>query len=142
MTAPAFLRPTWVGWLLRLLVGGAFVAAGVLKIADPGKFAADVSNYRLVPHEMLHSVAIFLPWVELVAGLSVLSGFWLRGGAVLITAMTVMFFVAITSALARGLNIECGCFGTVGGKHIGLVNLAIDSALMCLASLLVWRTRE
>ena len=71
-------------------------------------------------------MAIVVPWIEVVAGLCVLAGFWLRSGALIITAMTAVFFFVITSALARGLNIECGCFGTVGGKTIGLHNLAID----------------
>jgi hypothetical protein len=56
--------------------------------------------------------------------------------------MTVVFFSAIVSALARGLNIECGCFGTVGGKHVGLVNLAIDSTLFCLAAWLAKRAKD
>jgi hypothetical protein len=90
---------------------------------------------------MINLVAILLPWVEAVAGLFVLAGIWLREAALVITSMTVLFLGVITSALARGLNIECGCFGTVGGKHIGLVNLAIDSTLFCLAAVLVWRTR-
>ena len=119
-------RGNMLNWLLRILVGGAFIVAGVLKIIGPEKFASDISNYRLLPHELINLLAITLPWVEVVAGLSVLTGVWLQGGILLITAMTIMFLVVITSALARGLNIECGCFGTVGGKHIGLVNLAID----------------
>ena len=57
-------------------------------------------------------------------------------------SLTVMFFVLIVSALARGLNIECGCFGTIGGKHIGLVNLAIDSTLLVLAALLARRSKD
>ena len=125
--------------ILRLLVGGAFVLAGVLKIAAPAKFAGDVSNYRLLPHELINLVAILLPWVEVVSGAFVLAGIWLRSAALVIMSMTVVFFFTIVSALARGLNIECGCFGTVGGKHIGLVNLAIDSTLFCLAVLLVRR---
>ena len=125
--------------ILRLVVGGAFVFAGVLKMADPAKFAIDVTNYRLLPHEMIHLVAILVPGIEVVAGLFVLAGFRLKAAALVITGLTVMFFVVIVSALARGLNIECGCFGTVGGKHVGLLNLAIDSTLFCLAALLAKR---
>ena len=126
--------------ILRLLVGGAFVVAGALKVADPAKFALDVSNYRLVPYELINLVAILLPWIEITSGLFVLAGIWLRAAALVITSLTVMFLVLIVSALARGLNIECGCFGTVGGKHIGLVNLVIDSALLVLSALLVKRS--
>ena len=105
-------------WLLRITVGGAFVLAGVLKIAGPARFAVAVSNYRLVPHELINLVAIVVPWIEVVAGLCVLAGFWLRPGALIATAMTATFFFVITSALQRGLNIECGCFGTIGGKPL------------------------
>jgi len=126
--------------ILRLLVGGAFVIAGALKIADPAKFALDVSNYRLVPHELINLVAILVPWIEITAGSLVLAGIWLRPAALVIASLTVMFFAVIVSALARGLNIECGCFGTIGGKHIGLVNLAIDSTLLFLAALLARRS--
>ncbi|MCI0534836.1 MAG: DoxX family membrane protein, partial [Verrucomicrobiales bacterium] len=124
MKVPASLRANWLTWFLRLAVGGAFIAAGALKIASPEKFAVAVSNYRLLPHELINLVAILIPWVEVLAGLLVLAGIWLRAAALVITSLTVMFFVVITSALARGLNIECGCFGTVGGKHVGLTNLA------------------
>lgn len=142
MKLPLFLRDTSLNWILRILVGGAFIVAGVLKIASPDKFAGDISNYRLLPHILINLVAILLPWVEVVAGFVVIIGPWVRAGAVVILAMTVMFFTVITSALARGLNIECGCFGTVGGKHIGLVNLAIDSTLLCLSALLVRRSKD
>jgi uncharacterized membrane protein YphA (DoxX/SURF4 family) len=131
---------TFINATLRLLVGGAFIFAGALKIADPAKFALDVSNYRLVPHELINLVAILLPWIEVTAGSLVLAGIWLKAAALVITSLSVMFFTVIMSALARGLNIECGCFGTIGGKHIGLVNLAIDSTLLLLAALLVKRS--
>ena len=131
-----------LNWLLRIIVGGAFILAGVLKIAGPAQFAVAVSNYRLVPHQLINLVAIVVPWIEVVAGLCVLAGFWLRSGALIVTAITAIFFFVITSALARGLDIECGCFGTIGGKNIGLQNLAIDLAFFCLAALLMWRTKE
>ena len=127
--------------MLRLVVGGTFIAAGVLKIADPANFAVAVGNYRLLPNALINLVAITVPWIEVAAGALVLAGIWLRAAALVITAMTTMFAIVILSALARGLNIECGCFGTIGGQHVGLVNLAIDGTLLGLASLLAWRSK-
>lgn len=125
--------------LLRLSVGGAFVFAGALKVAGPAAFVTAVENYHLVPRVLVHLVAVLLPWIEIVAGAAVLTGIWLRAAASLLSAMTLMFAVVIVSALVRGLDISCGCFGTVGGKHVGLVNLAIDGTLACLAIALAVR---
>jgi uncharacterized membrane protein YphA (DoxX/SURF4 family) len=125
-------------WIFRLIVGTAFVVAGALKIADPAKFAVDVSHYRLMPPGLLNLVAILVPWIEFTTGMFVLAGIWLRAAALVITSLTGIFFCLIVSALARGLNIECGCFGTLGGKHVGLVNLAIDAVLFALAAWLAW----
>jgi uncharacterized membrane protein YphA (DoxX/SURF4 family) len=139
MNTPAHTHARRLDWILRLVVGGAFVFAGALKIADPAKFAVDVSHYRLVPHALIHLVAILVPWIEVTAGMFVLTGIWLRAAALVITSLTLMFFAIIVSALARGLSIECGCFGTIGGQHVGLVNLAIDGTLFFLAALLAGR---
>jgi len=125
--------------LLRLSVGGAFVFAGALKVADPAAFVAAVENYHLLPRVLVHLVAVLLPWIEIVAGAAVLTGIWLRAAATLLSAMTLMFAVVIVSALVRGLDISCGCFGTVGGKHVGFVNLVIDATLACLAIALAIR---
>lgn len=141
MKRPGFLSPRLLNWNLRLLVGGAFVVAGGLKIADPAKFALAVGNYRLLPHEWTNLVAILIPWIEVTVGLFVLGGIWLRAAALVVLGLTGMFFLVIVSALARGLNIDCGCFGTVGGRHVGLVNLAIDSTLFFLAAMLAERSR-
>src|ERR1044072_3754355 len=72
------LSSSWLNWSLRLILGGAFVLAGTLKIADPAKFAIDLGNYRLLPHETIHLVASLLPWIEVVTGFFVLTGVWLR----------------------------------------------------------------
>jgi uncharacterized membrane protein YphA (DoxX/SURF4 family) len=118
------------------------VLAGALKIADPAKFALDIANYRIAPRELINLVAILLPWIELTAGAFVLAGVWLRTSALVLSSLTILFFAIIVSALARGLNIECGCFGTVGGRHVGLVNLGIDTALFTVATLLAARTKD
>jgi len=136
------VKTNWINWLLRIVVGGAFVLAGALKIADPAQFALDVTNYRLLPSALINLVAIILPWIEMVTGLFVLAGVWLRASALILASLTVMFLFVILSALARGLNIECGCFGTIGGRHVGLVNLTIDITLLIFAALLFVRSRD
>ena len=129
-------------WLIRIALGVTFVSAGILKILDPAAFASAVANYRLLPHELINIFAILLPWVELVAGLGVLSGIWLRPAALILAFMTGIFVLAVTSALARGLNIECGCFGKIGGGKVGMQNLAISFVLFCIAAVLTVRTRD
>lgn len=134
-------RRAGINLALRLLVGGVFVGAGGLKILDPAAFATAVDNYRLVPPVADNLVALTLPWIEVAAGIMVLAGIWLRAAAAVITVLTAVFLLAILSALARGLNIDCGCFGTVGGRHVGLTTLALDGTLFVLALCLVRRSR-
>lgn len=133
---------TWLTVALRWAVGLVFLLAGSLKIADPAGFATSVENYRVLPHELINLVAITVPWVELVVGLLLFAGVWVRANAVIATAMTIVFGALVVSALVRNLNIECGCFGTLGGRRIGLVNLAIDGGLLGLAAWLARRARD
>lgn len=127
---------------LRWVLGLVFIVAGGLKVYEPAKFAIAVGNYRLLPPEMINLVAITLPWIEVTAALLLITGLWERASALVITVLCAGFFFAIASALARGLNIECGCFGTVGGKRVGLTGLAFDTVLLVMAAWLTWRASE
>ena len=127
---------------IRLVLGGVFVFAGATKIVDPGQFATDIANYRLLPHECVNLFAITLPWVELVAGLLLIVGIWGRASAMVIAVMLGVFLVAIGSAVARGLNINCGCFGTVEGRKVGLIALAQDVVMIGGAAWLCWREKD
>jgi len=120
-------------------VGGVFVYASLGKLADPAGFAVAVSHYHLVPLPLLHAFAVVLPMVELVAGAALVLGFRLRGAALLTGAMTVVFTAAIASALARHLDISCGCFNTDGGHAVGASLLLRDALLLaaCLPPLLL-----
>ena len=111
---------------MRIFLGGFYLVAGAVKSLDPGKFAEAVANYRILPHDLINLVAITLPWIEVVAGLFLIAGIWFKASAWLINAMTVVFIAAIASAVARGLSIECGCFGTVGGREVGFNAIAED----------------
>lgn len=129
--------------LLRVFLGGFYLLAGALKVGDPGEFAEAVANFRIVPHPLVNLVAIILPWVEIAAGLFLVLGIWLRASAWLINLLTLVFIAGITSAVARGLNIECGCFGTVGGRRVGFRAIAEDVLLLgCGVLLVCWNVRR
>ena len=126
VTAPMTIR------LCRIAVGLVMIAAALGKIADPAAFASQIHHFRLIPVGAENLLASLLPWVELIAGLALVLGVRARSGAWLSAALMVVFTVAVTAALARGLDIECGCFGTsdatrVGGKKL-LENLLITGA--------------
>ena len=95
----------------RILLGGLFVFAGAAKIYDPGSFAIEVDRYQLVPWELSVVIADYLPWLELIAGLSLFHKSFGRGAVLIITVLLAIFTFALASALFRGLSIDCGCFG-------------------------------
>jgi uncharacterized membrane protein YphA (DoxX/SURF4 family) len=95
-----------------MLVGFVFIYASIEKIADPAYFAGTLQNYQIIPDPLINIVAITLPWLELVCGLLLLTGFWHRPSAFIIALLMIVFIIAIVSVILRGLDIECGCFGT------------------------------
>ncbi len=128
----------WVHLAIRIFLGGFYIAAGAVKLPDPKAFAEAIGNYRILPHETLNLAAITLPGIEVVAGAFLVLGIWWRTSAWMINAMTLLFIGAIAAALARGLNIDCGCFGTVGGREIGLLAIFEDLLLLAAGVWLVW----
>lgn len=102
--------------LLRLVVGGVFIWAAVTKIADPLSFAQDVRNYRLVGQSLSFVTAIILPWVELLAGVCLIIGIFPRSSALLISGLLVFFIILVAVTMLRGIDVECGCFGTFNRK--------------------------
>jgi uncharacterized membrane protein YphA (DoxX/SURF4 family) len=118
---------------LRLILGSVFIYASVYKVAEPAEFARSIYNYRMLPEETINLMAIIMPWLELVCGILIIIGAFVRGSAALIGLMLVVFIIAISSALARGLDISCGCFKVgEGGRLVGLETL-IEDILMVAA---------
>jgi len=100
----------WIVLLLRIALGLVFIYSSWSKIADPPGFAEMVWNYRILPGNLVNPVAITLPWLELLAGLALLSGFVRRGAAFLVAGMLIVFIVALATDLIRGIAVDCGCF--------------------------------
>ena len=96
---------------LRLAFGALFIFSGVMKLKDPIFFADVVRNYQLIGDPMAPAMALFVPWIEIFAGIAVMLDRFVRGGSFLLTASLVVFTMAIAVSWMRGLDITCGCFG-------------------------------
>ncbi len=134
----------WLGLTARLYLGGLFVWACLHKIRDPHSFAVDIATYQILPLGLVNVLAIVLPWVELAAGLMLILGFRVRAGTLLVSAMMVMFTAAISIALARGLELSCGCFASQGAAEdpISFRTVLRDSSwLLLCAYILVFDRR-
>lgn len=98
--------------LLRVALGAVFIVASLDKIQNPEAFATSIANYRLLPYKLINGIAIVLPWLELVTGTLLVLGVWIRASTMILWGLLLAFSVAISQALARGLDISCGCFST------------------------------
>ena len=104
----------WFGVLVRLVVGGVWIAAGLIKLPDPAESVRAVRAYQLLPEATVHAVGYGLPMLEIVVGLLLVVGLGTRIAAGISAVLFVLFIVGISSAWARGLQIDCGCFGGGG----------------------------
>jgi len=94
----------------RLILGGVFVYASLDKILHPSAFAEVVYNYQILPEGLVNLTAIVLPWIELLIGLSLILGVWLHGSILICNLLLLVFFSTLVFNMARGLDIDCGCF--------------------------------
>lgn len=138
----------WTGWAtlaLRLLVGGVWLVAGLLKLPDPAASVRAVRAYQLLPEAVVPTVGYALPVVEVVAGLCLVVGLLVRFNAVISAVLFVAFIVGIAAAWARGLQIDCGCFGGGGfdpdAREKYPFEIARDLGLLFASAWLVWRPR-
>jgi len=98
--------------VLRVALGALFVYAGALKIGHPLDFQQAIENYRLLPKVATLPLAFYLPWLEIVCGLALIFGRSLRAAAGIVAALCIVFLLALIQAWMRGLDIQCGCFGS------------------------------
>jgi len=105
--------------LSRLLLGGIFVYASYDKILHPVPFAEIIYNYQILPDVLVNLVSLFLPWTELLVGLCLILGVWLPGAILTCNLLLLAFFATLVFNMARGLDIDCGCFTTSTGPSSG-----------------------
>lgn len=126
----------------RLILGGVFLFSGAIKALDPGGLAASIRTYELALPEWFVTVSsIALPYLEIMLGLYLAAGLFTKLSAWTTSALMVLFIVALTQGALRGLQIDCGCFGSEAGggqpgnlwldalRDFGLLALALHVAL-------------
>ena len=137
-------------WLCRIALVAVFLLAAIPKLLDPMTFAKDIANYRvffpLIGQSYIYPVAMFMPGLELVAALALLFGKWKRAGSLLTAGLLLLFIVLIGQAYARGLNIDCGCFGRAGAsialaQKVGLQKILENTLWLIMALFIFLRSR-
>jgi len=125
-------------FVTRVIIGFIFLYAGMEKVSDPSGFARAINNYKLLPFSLTNISALILSWTEVSAGILLVFGVRVKENAFIISALLGIFTVAITISLFRGLNIDCGCFGTMSGTKIGILKLLENLLMLLLGILLVY----
>jgi uncharacterized membrane protein YphA (DoxX/SURF4 family) len=130
-------HPT-TGLLARIIVGCVFIYASLDKIMHPELFAEAVYNYQLSPEVAVNVVALWLPWLELLSGVLLVLGVWVRGSSLILSGLMLVFLGSLGINLARGLDIHCGCFTTQGSDPMTILTLFRDSLFLFFALYLFW----
>ena len=94
-----------------LVLAAVFIYAGVDKVRDPLQFADSVAAFGMLPLAVVTPFALGLPLFEVLCGLMLMMSPARRVAALAVVLLTAMFFIALAAALARGLTLDCGCFG-------------------------------
>lgn len=125
--------------LFRVILGVVLVYASIDKIVSPAEFGEIIYNYQLLPDQLISLTAIILPWVEFLLGIFLIFRMWTPGTVLLTNGMFFVFTIAIISALVRGIDIDCGCFSTSGGKGgMTIWTLLRDLSFMAMSLFLLF----
>jgi len=129
--------------LLTIALGLIFIYSAVPKILEVHDFARDIRNYRFMPSWSYNLAALWLPWIEILAGVSTVLGVWKKGGNVVILGLLIVFTSVVISAVIRGLDIDCGCFGHTASQiarahQVGLQKIIENLAMTTVAVFLLF----
>jgi len=116
--------------VVAILIGGLFVYAGIVKVIDPVEFARDIDNYKMLNWSTSVWLSLYLPWLEILCGLALITRVLYRGSVFMVTGLMSLFIVASIVAKARGLDVSCGCFGHASTYLSFSWHLALDFLLL------------
>src|ERR1700748_2500710 len=128
--------------IIAILVGAVFVYAGILRVMEPFAFAKDIDNYKMLSWPMAVALGFFLPWLEIAAGVALVTRWMERGGLLILNALTTVVIVATLVAKSRVLYISCGCFGHASKDWSFAQHMVVDFTIASSLAFLWWRSRR
>jgi putative oxidoreductase len=131
--------------MARLYLGALFLLACWHKIRQPETFAIDVATYQLLPQSTVNLFSLSVPWVELAVGVMLILGIRARAAGLIVSCLMVCFMLALGWALARGLDMSCGCFASQAAKEqdpISWRTLLRDTTWLVLGLYVTWFDRH
>lgn len=137
-----WLHNDYLGILTRLALGGIFIYASLDKIGDPAQFARIIYNYHLVPGNLINISALILPWTELICGVFLIIGVYRDGASFMLNFLLIVFMIAISINLYRGVDLECGCFTVSSKAKDGALGLLLRDAGYLIVGLYAWLNKS
>lgn len=146
MPEPVLTSPAWQRWVTlaaRLILGAVLIVAGALKVGELQSSVDAVRAYQILPWDVAALVGVALPIIEIVVGLLLIIGAFTRWAGLVGALLMLAFIIGISSVWARGINIDCGCFGGGGQVEASQTNYPLellrDTGLFLLGAWTVWR---
>jgi len=129
--------------IVRFILGGLFIYASMDKMTNTADFVKVIHNYKILPVSLENLLAIFLPWLEFVTGLFLLVGKYNKGALFIYNIFLCIFILALSQALVRGLDINCGCFSVKPSSTTEIWLRIIEDIVMLFFSFNLYRfTKE
>lgn len=133
-----------IALIARFVLAAVWLYSGIVKLMNPLDSQQAIAAYELLPGEVISFLAVALPALEIVLGVMFLLGLFLRPAAIVTGIVLIGFIAGLVSAWARGLQIDCGCFGGGGynpdaGPLTYLKSLSRDVGFLILTAVVWWR---
>ena len=126
--------------ICRILLGLMFIYASLDKIAHPEEFAKQIGYYKVLPFGVENILGIVLPWTELIVGICLIAGLLVDGATLLSIIMMLVFILAISQAMLRGIDITCGCFKvSADSDKLGLDTIIRDIVFLVMSFIVLNR---
>jgi uncharacterized membrane protein YphA (DoxX/SURF4 family) len=121
--------------IVRWVLGVICLLAGAFKIPHPGDFYSDLLAYDVdLPDTFFRLIAIAFPWLEVICGGALLANFWPETVRFLVLVICLIFVLMLGQAVLRGLDLNCGCFGTQSGGWFNRPTTALARAVLLLGA--------
>ena len=137
-----FTQRSVIALLCRVILGVILVYASIDKIVHPAEFAKSIGNYNVLPFGLENLLGIILPVLELLVGSCLILGIMLDGSAIITAGMMTVFIIALSQAMIRGIDINCGCFKVTvenGGHQIGIRRIIEDFLFLGMSIMVLSR---